>query len=381
MHPRLIALSVVLATSLATASDDHKPTVDPHRVLVGVNYFAGWWSELPNKWHGHGWRADEPDWRPTHPDRDPLAGPYNVQAAVDREIVMAAEHAVDFFAILWYYPVPGAVPHEANAQRLNRGLDCFVRSPEAHRLGFIIEYCNHDLFAATTDQQWRACIDTWLAAWRHPSALQVGKRRVFKIHDAAGFYRQNGSDLGRAEARLRQLREAARQAGLGELLIGGGIMSRSAIAPKSTVARLFDFTSTYMSIPPTDICDEDQPYRLLADEAREARARHASDPIPWVPYLAAGWNPRPWTHAKADPNHRRFFTFPTRSEWTAELKSIRDDFEKYPQLGLPLPGGGRQRVFTIYAWNEYGEGGIVAPTRGDGAMKLEAIREVFGPGK
>lgn len=21
-------------------------------VLVGVNYFAGWWKELPNKWHG-----------------------------------------------------------------------------------------------------------------------------------------------------------------------------------------------------------------------------------------------------------------------------------------------------------------------------------------
>ena len=35
------------------------------------------------------------------------------------------------------------------------------------------------------------------------------------------------------------------------------------------------------------------------------------------------------------------------------------------------------RVFLIYAWNEYGEGGIVAPTRGDGFMKLETIRAVF----
>lgn len=34
-------------------------------------------------------------------------------------------------------------------------------------------------------------------------------------------------------------------------------------------------------------------------------------------------------------------------------------------------------MFTIYAWNEYGEGGIVAPTQGDQAMKLEVIREVF----
>jgi len=37
-------------------------------------------------------------------------------------------------------------------------------------------------------------------------------------------------------------------------------------------------------------------------------------------------------------------------------------------------------MLLIYAWNEFGEGGIVAPTKGDGMMKLEAIREVFGPG-
>ena len=42
------------------------------------------------------------------------------------------------------------------------------------------------------------------------------------------------------------------------------------------------------------------------------------------------------------------------------------------------PGGGRQKAFTIYAWNEFGEGGIVAPTRGDGYMKLESIGTVFG---
>jgi hypothetical protein len=35
-------------------------------------------------------------------------------------------------------------------------------------------------------------------------------------------------------------------------------------------------------------------------------------------------------------------------------------------------------MFLIYAWNEYGEGGIVAPTRGEKEMKLEAIASIFG---
>ncbi len=48
-------------------------------------------------------------------------------------------------------------------------------------------------------------------------------------------------------------------------------------------------------------------------------------------------------------------------------------------FGLLLPDVGRQAIFTIYAWNEFGESGIVAPARGDRAMKLEAIGAVFGP--
>jgi hypothetical protein len=32
---------------------------------------------------------------------------------------------------------------------------------------------------------------------------------------------------------------------------------------------------------------------------------------------------------------------------------------------------------AIYAWNEFGEGGIVAPTRGEQGLKPEAIRAVF----
>lgn len=35
-------------------------------------------------------------------------------------------------------------------------------------------------------------------------------------------------------------------------------------------------------------------------------------------------------------------------------------------------------VYVSKQWNEYGEGGIVSPTRGEGWMKLEAIEAVFG---
>jgi hypothetical protein len=65
--------------------------------LVGVYYFSGWWRTMPNKWivDGHDWRGD-------YPGRVPILGEYNEQETMDREIISAASHGVNFFQILWY---------------------------------------------------------------------------------------------------------------------------------------------------------------------------------------------------------------------------------------------------------------------------------------
>ena len=89
-----------------------------------------------------------------------------------------------------------------------------------------------------------------------------------------------------------------------------------------------------------------------------------------MPYVPSGWDPRPWK----DP--RPSFAPPTRGEWTAALKRVKVALDKYPKLGIPVKGG-RKRMLLIYAWNEFGEGGIMAPTRGEKEMKLEGVRDVF----
>lgn len=349
---------------------------DADRVLIGVNYFAGWWEGLPNKWHGKGWSINEPDWRPQFPGRVPLLGEYNDQPTMDREIAAAAGHGVDFFSILWYFPRPGT-PHETTGRLLNRGLDNYIASTNAGLMRFMIEYCNASVFCATNDAEWGSCVKSWVGAMKHPSHLRVDGRLVFKVHGADQFLQTHGRDLGRCRRRLEELRDAARHAGLGEMLIGGGIMAGNQVKSSHLVTKLFDFTATYMTVPRVEPSEAEYPFAALAQEGRTARAAHADDPIPWMPYLAAGWNPRPWTHPKADAHHRTFFAFPTRDEWGAELHAIKEDLRKHSRLGLPRADGGCQPAFTIYAWNEFGEGGFLAPTRGDGHMKLEAIREVF----
>ena len=74
--PVLIALALLIVAGRSFADDTPAATSQPaanKEVLVGVEYFAGWWEELPNKWHGHGWTAEEPDWRLKYPQRVPLS--------------------------------------------------------------------------------------------------------------------------------------------------------------------------------------------------------------------------------------------------------------------------------------------------------------------
>jgi hypothetical protein len=125
--------------------------------LVGIYYFAGWWQKLPNKWEtgGHDWRAD-------YPERVPTLGQYNDQDTMDREIIAASSHVVDFFQILWY-PKGGA---------LNEGLRNFLASTNAGRMRFTIEFVNHPPFDLSTDAEWEAACKEWCAAMKHPSYLQ-----------------------------------------------------------------------------------------------------------------------------------------------------------------------------------------------------------------
>ena len=137
-----------------------------------------------------------------------------------------------------------------HAPMLNRGLETFLASPEAGKMRFCIEYCNAPDFSAEGDEEWGACVTTWVDAMKQPSYLRIDGRLVFKVHGVTEFLRANDNDLELCRLRLDTLRAAVRDAGLGEMIIGVGISGLTPhLGPKWPPATLFDFTGTYMCVP------------------------------------------------------------------------------------------------------------------------------------
>lgn len=158
----------------------------------------------------------------------------------------------------------------------------------------------------------------------------------------------------------------------------------------------FDFSATYNAAPP--VCPGEPnwecpryknswwpnatpagakvfPYAECADFQAAARGNHSGDPVPYLPNLIAGFDPRPWEEQSPS------FAPPTDAEWRAALTQAKDLVAAPGNtvFGFPDGRGGVVPAAMIYAWNEFGEGGILAPSAGAGSSLLQAVADVFAP--
>jgi hypothetical protein len=117
------------------------------------------------------------------------------------------------------------------------------------------------------------------------------------------------------------------------------------------------------------------PYRECGDYQGAARTNHSDDRVPYLANVIAGFDPRPWEE------HSPSFDMPTQQEWEGVLLQVKAQCEDpanrfgFPDASAPH---GYQPAFNIYAWNEFGEGGILAPCQGQGYMMVQTLAKVLG---
>ncbi len=354
-----VGITVLLACSAA-----HTAEVKP---MVGVYYFPGWYRAFrnpegePSEWRTAIMKAARP--RAVcgfYNDADPRLWSYYIP--------WMSTHGIDFIAFDWYYNAGQEYLYES----LDRG---FLQAKKAGDIKFCIHWCNHGggWWLKPLDQSKSAVLemtDLLCARYFHrPNYLRIDGRPVFMIYDIDQFMSFGGRDA--AKDALAAMRQRAKEKGFPGVYLVAVYPSNS----PEYIAMLKDlgfdaFTAyTYCWMRPPSVTWDTPavPYPDLAEilaDCHYPSLRRASEKagLPYWPATFPGWDDRPRAGVE-----KAFMNIGCNPESFARM--LRGAME---QVNPASP------VMMVEAWNEWGEGACIEPSKEDGFGYLRALADVLG---
>jgi hypothetical protein len=330
--------------------------------MIGAYYFDGW--------AGKNGSANDPNepWAanaPTHvtrrmveefPDREPVWGWRDDSLEImERQIDLAADHGLAFFAFCWYWHDDGLAINKRGIgeDSLNKGLELFLKAKNNHRMKFCLLVANHAGFEIKGTEHWKEAGEFLMPYLGHKQYLTVEGKPLVIIFNSGG-----GDKAGFAA-----MRETARKAGLPGLAIA----ANGSGSPESG----FNYRTHYAIAPGYDAGSARHGYEELVS-ANKAQWRGSPSLQPYIPIATSGFDKRPW-EGPAGLNQKAgwYFTDRTPEQFAEFLRDAIAWMDTHPSQTTA------ERIMLIYAWNEFGEGGYIAPTRGDpDGQYLEALKSV-----
>jgi hypothetical protein len=359
----LAIFALLTLTSLTALAGDEATRP---KATLGAYYFDGWAGRHP--------LADDPKepWAsnaPTHltrsltekfADRTPIWGwRDDSQAIMEQQIDLAADHGLAFFSFCWYWHDDSRpINKKAIAEDpKHTSLELFLKARNNRRLKFCLMVCNSDdgAFRIKGPENWKQAADFWMPYLKHPQCLTTGGKPLIIFFDA---------DAGDREG-FAYLQAAARKAGLPGVAIAG-YKYKNHRAPLPDIG--YTHRTQYGLLAHKG--GESHKFAELADENRRLWGGGAPQQ-PYIPMITAGWDMRPWEGLWGKPP---VWYYPDRTpeQFASLLRDAIAWMDKHPDQITA------ERLMVIYAWNEFGEGGYIAPTRGDPDGKyLKAIQTVL----
>ena len=324
------------------------------RAMVGAYYFDGW--------AGRHRLADTEAWAkdaPTHltkrmldefPDREPVWGwRDDRQEVMEQQIDLAADHGIGFFAFCWYWH---ATQDQIDEDPKHTGLNLFLRARNSDRMKFCLLVANHQGFLIGSTESWRKAASGWMSYFADKRYVRVdGKPLVIVFNPGDGH-----------SGGLSALQVEAKDAGLPGVAIAA--CGRGDPKLGYTHRTHYNITLGYTG------GSQEHLYSELV--AAHQKAWSGSWEQPYIPEVTAGWDKRPWEGPQG-LNQKPGWYFPDRTPAAFEhfLQSAINWMDGNPEQTT------RERLVLVYAWNEFGEGGYIAPTKGDpGGQYLKALKSV-----
>jgi len=335
---------------------------------VGVFYFPGWdsknvyWNDLKGL---PGSRSPGRAW----PEREPLLG-FNYAeesvAVAEKHIDWAADYGVSFFAFDWYW--------EHGKPKFTHAIDAHLKAKNKDRLKYCIMWADSPWPATTDsleeyDKMVDYCLDHYL---QDPQYLTIDGKPVIFVFSPDGT-RNFASKFNRT---TRDLLDLARAKAVEKGLTGIYFVASTPAIPvwinKYLPEYGYDAISAYNYRWTAFGGDfhSDQPLASNYDEIIEGHESQwdwilKNSSLPYILPITAGWDKRAW--GKNSPYDNCPSTPESFKRMLVAAKARIDD---YPDKTMNMA--------IIYAWNEFGEGGYIEPTKKWQFQYLQAIKDVFG---
>lgn len=351
------------------------PAATQSHARLGAFFFDGWSGALT---HRH---FDGLVFGP-YQDRQPLSGwQDNSACSIERELARAHSFGIDFFIFDWYFNAVANSPDE----NLNSALQITHSLPDRHGMQFAIMYVTGKPFDVGP-ADWTSAVNEWVGYMTDRDYVRVNGKPLLVVLNIGQMHATFGSSTAVINA-LGQLRATAQAQGLpGVYVVGNfgmpdGSLGRDSVTDGFSIGQMdgFDAVSiwAYNYVPP--VVNGMLPYTQLSDAGHWTwdQARLHSAPLPFIPSVMDGWDPRPWNEPNPATGDLEWYSRTPQD--VATLVSDAIAWANGNASLRPEPSPTPPLVF-ITSWNEIGEGNHILPTVGEGTSYGDAIAAMLtGP--
>jgi hypothetical protein len=402
------AISTLLPTGQVFAqSAQRKPT-------VVAAYFGGWCSPMdPTQESTHGpdpWADNATHRMGTFSGRHPYAllaadrGNQAQQHYMDEEIQLAVQYGVDVFAINWY-----------RNDFLNYAVENFKKSKNNDQMKFFLQWSNNSNLSVNNAglhrQYFFEGIRRAAQHMTHESYWKIGGKPVFAIYavdqidriifDTKKITKYDAVNTATAchDEFLRDCHNIVANVLAGDSTggISGTTNDAKVLQPAGTFSPAMHLVIATYDIGSWGRCNNLQGMYLYAIRSKEDQNHQFSLTVnydemmtaakdrqtlyvnsmrgyrsakqTWWPTVMTGFDDSPWQKTDSAAQHCNA----TAAQFATHCSEMYDLCTKNDPVQNSVTGG----IVFVYAWNEYGEGGWLAPSPDIGTSRLETVRDVL----